>query len=1163
MKNDKSSFSAEVDRVADQFEKEWKPDQPVSYALWLEQVPEQVKSTLLIELLHLDVELRFNNQLAVDPRQYAELGQAAVELVGQLVEATRDLKTRRQDSNRALIGELHGSSSRIGDYQIVSEVARGGMGIVYKARQVKLNRVVALKVIKSGTFASDEEVKRFLIEAEAAARLKHANIVPVFDVGQHESSHFLSMAFIDGSTLQRRIQKEPLSNESATHIIKQVADAVHYAHKQNIVHRDLKPQNILLDRRTTPMVTDFGLAKLMEQDSDLTHTGQILGTPSYMAPEQARGASSHVGIETDVYALGGLLYATLTGRPPFQAASVSETMRQVIEDDPVAPRRLNPAVARDLETICLKCLEKEPQRRYPSAREVANELERFENGIPIQARRASRFLKISRWCGRNPVAAAFAFLTVALLINLAILGPVYYWRYNRLAEKEKFNREAADVALRQADAAKELAEKKTQESERRRREIEQRQSQLTLINDSIQQGNSRIVKMKNYFELLAIEGSFENSEFARMRDYVKQMGRSPVDFREAFDTFLHRYWNRVAHPPMIETNRQPSPSAVAISNEGKLVGVGGFDGTVAVYQNVIGNRSKMWSKKVTDRQIELIFFCDDSPTLIAIDETGKAFVVTPSIHQLVINAPDKNDDLVCASISPDGKLVGVVHASKATRMILWDRESENVKNIDFPAKLQDIQLGGGVPEVLILQKDGNLQLYDYQEKAVKVAYQQPNDEPWTRFTATDSLNLIAASNGRSELYLLESTEPIPQRLEYDKSFLTSLQLLGSSYLAFGYADGKIQVHDLVDNKSVETIAGYGYVSQISISRQGGWISALCSEGTGRRRIVIGTLDRLRCTTQMAVRNPEEIEFRRASTGAKHQDVVIRSGKTWRAVDLANRKTVALAKSTETDHEFDDQVHRRYVVKIQEHAIVVRDIGKQRTLRLDGHSSKPLELAISQATSRLASADAEGSVIVWNLETGKILSERSFATAPIWIRMSPDGQFLGMIANSDSGIALFELSDNGKLSDEPLQTYSRGRFATFSEDSKYLITLDSHRLKFCRIYTAAELTELMENGKSVEPVMGMGPNMDVAWIDRSGLLPTTIATSSDGHLLAIGTRDGKVHLWLIEAGQRVATLNAGDQPIHQIRFSQDNNLLVATSRLGNRVFVWSTYESLAP
>ena len=287
-----------------------------------------------------------------------------------------------------------------GDYELLEEIARGGMGVIYKARQVSLNRIVALKMILAGQLASADDVKRFHTEAEAVANLQHPNIVAIHEVGEHEGQHYFSMDYIDGQSLAAKLTAGPLPPREAAELLQQVAAAVGYAHRRGVIHRDLKPANILLDQNGQPRVTDFGLAKRIEGGSELTGTGQILGTPSFMPPEQAAAKTDQIGPLSDVYALGAVLYNMLTGRAPFQAASPLETLLQVLEQPPVAPRGLNANVPRDVEAICLKCLEKKSCRRYAAAEELADDLGRFLRGEPIQARRRTVLTLALYWMRR-------------------------------------------------------------------------------------------------------------------------------------------------------------------------------------------------------------------------------------------------------------------------------------------------------------------------------------------------------------------------------------------------------------------------------------------------------------------------------------------------------------------------------------------------------------------------------------------------------------------------------------------------------------------------------------------------------------------------------------------------------------------------------------------
>jgi tRNA A-37 threonylcarbamoyl transferase component Bud32 len=309
-----------------------------------------------------------------------------------------------------------------GDYELLEEIARGGMGVVWKARQASLNRDVALKMIRAGVLAGPNEFARFLREAEAAANLQHPNIVAIHEVGEHGGQHYFSMDYVAGRDLGALVKDGPLSPGRAARYVKIIAEAIHFAHQRGTLHRDLKPQNVLIDAADQPRITDFGLAKIMKDDSRLTQSGVVMGSPSYMPPEQAAGRHGDIGPASDVYSLGAMLYEFLTGRPPFHGATALATLRDVMEAEPAAPRRLKADIPPDLETICLKCLEKAPAARYPTARALAEELDRFLKGEPIQARPASAVHKTVSWARRHPGTLA----ALAALVMVALAFGVFY-----------------------------------------------------------------------------------------------------------------------------------------------------------------------------------------------------------------------------------------------------------------------------------------------------------------------------------------------------------------------------------------------------------------------------------------------------------------------------------------------------------------------------------------------------------------------------------------------------------------------------------------------------------------------------------------------------------------------------------------------------------------
>jgi serine/threonine protein kinase len=340
----------------------------------------------------------------------------------------------------------------LGDYELLEEIARGGMGVVFKARQISLNRVVAVKMILAGHLAGEHEIKRFRVEAEAAAQLDHPNIVPIYEVGEHSGQHYFSMKLVEGGSLVERFAEFALAGaaqkkvvrpaeegknevtpsviprsmarprqEAIARMIVTVARAVHYAHQRGILHRDLKPANILLDQSGRPHITDFGLAKQIESLAELTVSGAVMGTPGYMAPEQAAGRTRQVTTTADTYSLGGVLYYLLTGQPPFKAASARETLNQVIDQEPRRPSSIIPVVDRDLETICLKCLQKSPARRYGSAAALADDLELWLAHHPIKARPTAGWERLAKWARRHPAG------TLAMAFVVAVGGFAWQW----------------------------------------------------------------------------------------------------------------------------------------------------------------------------------------------------------------------------------------------------------------------------------------------------------------------------------------------------------------------------------------------------------------------------------------------------------------------------------------------------------------------------------------------------------------------------------------------------------------------------------------------------------------------------------------------------------------------------------------------------------------
>jgi serine/threonine-protein kinase len=430
-----------IDQVCLRFEAAWRAAPgDVRIEAFLDPTPEPERSALLRELVILELDLRRARGESPSEREYLERCPRHGDLIHALFfDPDRDTTAwvpgggtdpTATGSNTGLRAptaatEPSGRPLRFGDYELLEEIDRGGMGVIFTARQLRLNRVVAVKMIRAGLLASRADVRRFLAEAEVAAGLDHPHIVPIYEVGDCQGQPYFSMKLIPGGSLARHRARLAGSPRAIATLMATVARAVHHAHERGILHRDLKPSNILLDAAGQPHVGDFGLARWLEGDRGMTQSGAILGTPSYMPPEQAAGRSEDMTPASDVYSLGAILYELLAGRPPFQADSAMDTLLQVLEQDPVRPRSLDPGIDPGLEAICLKCLEKEPTRRYGSAGALADDLERYLRDEALEACRDALGTRPRRWARREPALACHL---GALALYGLLLGLMYALR---------------------------------------------------------------------------------------------------------------------------------------------------------------------------------------------------------------------------------------------------------------------------------------------------------------------------------------------------------------------------------------------------------------------------------------------------------------------------------------------------------------------------------------------------------------------------------------------------------------------------------------------------------------------------------------------------------------------------------------------------------------
>ncbi len=468
-----------LDRICDRFERAWQAveagEPPPRLEDYLAEVAAGARPDLLRELIPLDIAYRRDHGEEPHAAEYQErfpmldpawlTGLCARPVRSGKASSTNEPPTMPPKGDGPGVATLAPEPGAMGEalervhvpgYEILGELGRGGMGVVYRARDRRLNRLVALKMILAGAHAGAAELARFRREAEAIAQLSHPHIVQIYEVGEYGGLPFFALELCAGGSLDQKLGSVPLPPAEAAGLVEQLARALHAAHQKGVIHRDLKPANVLLTADGTPKLTDFGLAKRLDVPG-VTASGQVMGTPSYMAPEQAEGKGKAVGPTADVYALGAILYECLTGRPPFRAATPLDTIRQVVSEEPVPPRRLNGKVPLDLETICLKALAKVPGERYLSAEALAEDLRRFQQGEAIEARPAGRLERAVKWARRHPAQAA-AYALVVLVLGLGGVGGsvTWFWRQAEAARQQAENeRETAEAEHRKTKVAEE------------------------------------------------------------------------------------------------------------------------------------------------------------------------------------------------------------------------------------------------------------------------------------------------------------------------------------------------------------------------------------------------------------------------------------------------------------------------------------------------------------------------------------------------------------------------------------------------------------------------------------------------------------------------------------------------------------------------------------
>jgi WD40 repeat protein/HEAT repeat protein len=727
-----------------------------------------------------------------------------------------------------------GTIKYFGDYELLEEIARGGMGVVFQAKQVSLNRVVAVKLILAGGFAGGREVERFKAEAEAAANLDHPNILPIYEVGEHHSQQYFSMKLVKGGSLAT---VKDLSVRERVNLLTKVARAVHYAHQRGILHRDLKPGNVLIDADGTPYVTDFGLAKKVEGDSGLTQSGALVGTPSYMPPEQARG-EKRVTTAADVYSLGAILYESLTGRPPFRASSVLDTVLEVIEKEPEHPQTLNPSADRDLSVIALKCLNKDPGRRYPSAAALADDLDRWAAGEPIQARPVAAWEKGWKWAKRRPAVAALI-ATCALALAGGVAGLAV--SNARIAEEQRTTSYALELrtealgqrteALLETAAALEKVKEEQGRTSAALEKVNEEQGRTSAALEKVkeEQGRTSAALAAERRAAYMSDIALAASEWAGNRPIrsAQLLDGCPADLRG----WEWHHLRRVAHAAEREFDDVRGVTQLC-----------GFtpDGKQLLMLDSSGIRFRDFATGKVVREFDGHEY---TPSAAAISPDGKR--VASSAAEIISIGGNKKSEVIlwdaqtgqtlktfgtdlkgvsALAFSPDGKQLGMIAGDNTVRLWTADGEKETHRWTLTPEQVS------GMGAALAFSPDGKrlaagagaLVIWNAETKTLVGDFKGETNPVFSR-----DGKLLATVRGGTELVVRDAgsvMEQFAQRI--DAPALSGLAFApDGKRVAVGGMDGIVHVWELATKTEVQVIRG-----------QQGWMTGLAYSPDGTRLV---------------------------------------------------------------------------------------------------------------------------------------------------------------------------------------------------------------------------------------------------------------------------------------------------------------------------------------
>ena len=1005
---------------------------------------------------------------------------------------------------------------RFGDYELLEEIAHGGMGVVYRARQLGLSRIVAVKMLLLGRFSSPESIQRFQREAKAAASLDHANIVAIHEVGNVEGQHFFSMDYVEGRSLAEVVREKPLGAATAATYCRAIATAIGYAHDHGIIHRDLKPSNILIDMFDQVRITDFGLAKQLDGSSDLTVTGRLLGSPNYLAPEIAAGRQSGATVASDLYSIGAILYECLIGRPPFLAESVQETLLKIRDAEVPAPRLFQPRISRELETICLKCLEKDPANRYASAKELAKDLRRFLNEEPICARPVGVIGKTWRWCRRKPALASFVAATSLLLLAILVGSPISAYRINQARKDEQIQlkrAEAEELAARQNQYASDmnLADQAVQEKDSFRA--------LQLLDRHRPPQKSLIGNRESEIDLRGWEWRYlwlqcQGQQRFILYEHTNALGVGMLADGKTVFSFgekVVRFWDLESRHPTGALTHPEKICGAAASADGRWLATATFNysvnAPVTLWDLTTHRVAAVLSTNFRPRYTSITFSADSKwLAFVAYDGGVRLWDVIARTEFTNLPAFFPTLDPLGIAFSPNNRTLAY-NENEGGDLALWDMASHSSRG-----SLRGHQ---EYVRVIAFSPDGKTLASGCHDGTMKLWNVAGQRERFTLTADSGAVNGLAfspdgrflATGGRGRIIRIVDVETGDQTAEFrgHHDAITSLVFTsdGRTLLSASY-DGTIRAWDPMP-RPAEKVAHEFAKNSISTA----WRSygpALCLSPDGRQLLTVYTNGTFSIWDTL-----------RLTEGAPHP------------VPFTNTDSAAVA----SDAKF--AAFGSYSGEV-----MLWDTERQqaRFYARPGTNETP-RLAFSFDGRYLAAANDAWNIHVWDVPTRKETHV-----------LSTDGQFPMSLTFSADGKVLVAGFSTGQIKlwrlDRPSEVATflghdwQVRGLAFLPD-RYTLISTITGICFWDIRTGQE---------------------NAPKLNTKAASVFCVASSPDGRRFATGASDGLIKIWDAASHQELATLRGHEDLIRNLAFTPDGDHLVSVSKSRLRVWRAAAFSQIA-